>query len=136
MQTALKLMAPLSPESDAVTHEEKRYFKELGGRIAQLRKDQNLTQQSLADELGVNQQVIASYEIGRRRVPVSALPGLAKALAVPIEALLGLANGAAKRGPAPKLQRQLERVSQLPKPQQRFVEQMLETVIAQAARNA
>ena len=38
------------------------------------------------------------------------------------------------RGPAPKLQR--ERVSQLPKSQQRFVEQMLETVLAQAARNA
>ena len=33
-------------------------------------------------------------------------------------------------------QRQLERVSQLPKTQQRFVEQMLETVIAQAGRNA
>lgn len=135
MQPGLKLMAPQLLSPDAVTHEEKRYFKELGGRIAQLRKDQNLTQQQLADELGVTQQVIASYEIGRRRVPVSALPGLAKALAVPIEALLGLATGSAKRGPAPKLQRQLERVSQLPKPQQRFVEQMLETVIAQAARS-
>lgn len=56
---------------------------------------------------------------------------------MPIEALLGAGNGAAaKRGPAPKLQRQLERVSQLPKSQQRFVEQMLETVLAQAARNA
>lgn len=54
---------------------------------------------------------------------------------MPIEALLGLANGAAKRGPAPKLQRQLERVSQLPRPQQPFVEQMLETVIAQAGRS-
>jgi hypothetical protein len=75
------------------------------------------------------------YEIGRRRVPVSALPGLAKALAVPIEGLLGVANGAAKRGPAPKPQRQLEPVSQLPKTQQRSVEQMLEMVIAQAARS-
>lgn len=134
MQPGLNLMAPHSPTTDAVTHEEKRFFNELGGRIAQLRKDQNLTQQQLADELGVNQQVVASYEIGRRRVPVSALPGLAKALAVPIEGLLGVANGAAKRGPAPKLQRQLERVSQLPKPQQRFVEQMLETVLAQQGR--
>lgn len=136
MQAGLNLMAPQLPLPDAVTHEEKRFFKELGARIAQLRKDQNFTQQQLADELGVNQQVIASYEIGRRRVPVSALPGLAKALAVPIETLLGAAYGTAKRGPAPKLQRQLERVSQLPKSQQRFVEQMLETVLAQAARNA
>ncbi len=133
-KSGVKLMAPQLSIPDAVTHEEKRFFKELGGRIAQLRKEQNLTQQQLADEIGVNQQVVASYEIGRRRVPVSTLPGLAHALGVPIEGLLGVANGAAKRGPAPKLQRQLERVSQLPKPQQRFVMQMLDTVFAQAGR--
>jgi transcriptional regulator with XRE-family HTH domain len=127
-------MASLSPVIDAVTPEEKRYFKELGSRISQLRKEQNLTQQQLADELGLAQQVIASYEIGRRRVPVSTLPMLATALAVPIEALLGVASGAAKRGPAPKLQRHIERISQLPKPKQRFVMEMLDTVLAQASR--
>lgn len=111
-----------------------RFFKELGGRIAQLRTEQNLTQQQLADELGV--QPAGDRLLRDRPPPRSALPGLAKALAVPIETLLGAANGTAKRGPAPKLQRQLERVSQLPKSQQRFVEQMLETVLAQAARNA
>jgi transcriptional regulator with XRE-family HTH domain len=117
-----------------VTPEEKRYFKELGIRIAQLRREQNLTQQQLADELGIAQQVIASYEIGRRRVPVSTLPVLAKTLAVPIETLLGVANGTAKRGPAPKLQRHIERISELPKPKQRFVMEMLDTVLAQASR--
>jgi transcriptional regulator with XRE-family HTH domain len=126
-------MAPLH-QPDAVTHEEKRFFKDLGGRIAQLRKEQNLTQQALADALGVAQQVVASYEIGRRRVPVSALPGLAKALGVSIEGLLGVANGAAKRGPAPKLQRHLERVSALPKPKQRAVMEVLEAMLAQSAR--
>lgn len=134
MQPALKLMAPNPSAPDAVTPEEKRYFKDLGGRIAQLRKQQNLTQQQLADALGVAQQVIASYEIGRRRVPVSALPGLAKALAVPIEALLGIANGAARRGPTPKVQQQLERLSALPKPKQRAVMEVLEAMLAQASR--
>ena len=119
---------------ETVSPDEKRYFKELGGRIAQLRKEQNLTQQQLADELGIAQQMIASYEIGRRRVPVSMIPTLAKSLAVPIEALLGVANGAAKRGPAPKLARHMERINQLPKPKQRFVMEMLETVLAQASR--
>ena len=127
-------MASLSSVIDTVTSEEKRYFKELGSRISQLRKEQNLTQQQLADELGLAQQVIASYEIGRRRVPVSTLPVLAKTLAVPIEALLGVTNGAAKRGPAPKLQRHIERISELPKPKQRFVMEMLDTVLAQASR--
>ena len=127
-------MASLSSAIDTVTPEEKLYFKELGNRISQLRKEQNLTQQQLADELGLAQQVIASYEIGRRRVPVSTLPVLAKTLAVPIEALLGVTNGAAKRGPAPKLQRHIERISELPKPKQRFVMKMLDTVLAQASR--
>lgn len=133
MEPSLNLMAPLQLP-DAVTHEEKRFFKDLGGRIAQLRKEQNLTQQALADALGVAQQVVASYEIGRRRVPVSALPGLAKALGVSIEGLLGVANGAAKRGPAPKLQRHLERVSALPKPKQRAVMEVLEAMLAQSTR--
>ena len=127
-------MTSLLPVLDAVIPEEKRYFKELGSRIAQLRKEQNLTQQQLADELGFAQQVIASYEIGRRRVPVSTLPMLATALAVPIETLLGVASGASRRGPAPKLQRHIERISQLPKPKQRFVMEMLDTVLAQASR--
>jgi transcriptional regulator with XRE-family HTH domain len=128
-------MAPLSLSVlDAVTHEEKRFFEQLGGRIAQLRKEQGLTQQQLAQELEVTQQVVASYEIGRRRVPVSMLPALAKSLAVPIETLLGAANGAAKRGPAPKLQRHIERISRLPPAKQRFVMEMIETVLAQAAR--
>lgn len=127
-------MAAFELLTEAVSPEEKRFFKELGSRIAELRKEQGLTQQSLADELGVAQQVIASYEIGRRRVPVSILPTLARALAVPIEALLGAPARAAKRGPTPKLARHIERIGQLPKAKQRFVMEMLETVLAQASR--
>ncbi|WP_199775610.1 hypothetical protein [Microbulbifer pacificus] len=40
---------------------------------------------------------------------------------------------AAKRGPAPKLQRQIEQVALLPKAKQKFVSEMLETVIQQAS---
>ena len=40
-------------------------------------------------------------------------------------------RSAGKRGPTPKLQRQLEQVSALPKAQQRFVMQMLDTVLQQ-----
>ena len=39
-----------------------------------------------------------------------------------------------KRAPAPKLQQQNERIQKLPHSQQRFVRQMLDTVIAQASR--
>jgi hypothetical protein len=40
----------------------------------------------------------------------------------------------AKRGPAPKPQQQIERIQQLPRSKQRFVIEMLDTVLAQASR--
>ena len=75
-----------------------------------------------------------SYEVGRRRMAVSALPTLAKLLGVSLEELIGEEPKPGKRGPTPKLARHMERISQLPKTQQRFVMQMLETVLAQASR--
>lgn len=119
-----------------MTQDEKLFFKQLGARIAELRKERGLTQVQLAQTLDLTQQMVASYEVGRRRVPVSLLPGIADALGVSIEELIGRqpARAAAKRGPAPKLQQQIERIAQLPKAKQRFVIQMLETVLAQTSR--
>jgi transcriptional regulator with XRE-family HTH domain len=115
--------------------EEKAFFQKLGERIAALRNARGLTQVQLADALGYSQQQVLSFEKGRRRVPVSALPELAKVLGVPVEELLGAGDSRpAKRGPTPKLQRQLEQLSQLPRSQQRFVSQMLDTVLQQAER--
>lgn len=63
------------------------------------------------------------------------MPTLAKVLGVSIEGLLGESNSVTKkRGPAPKLQQHMERFSQLPKPQQRFVLQVLESALAQQGR--
>jgi transcriptional regulator with XRE-family HTH domain len=63
-----------------MTQDEKDYFKVLGARVAQLLKDQALTQVQLAEALGISQQMVASYEVGRRRIPVSMLQPLAQAL--------------------------------------------------------
>jgi hypothetical protein len=38
------------------------------------------------------------------------------------------------RGPTPKIQQQMERIQQLPKAKQRFVMQMIDTVLAQQGR--
>jgi transcriptional regulator with XRE-family HTH domain len=118
-----------------MTQDEKDYFKVLGSRVAQLRKDQNLTQVQLAETLGMSQQMVASYEVGRRRIPVSMLQSLAQALSVDIDGLLGdAAKAHTKRGPAPVLARHMERISALPKTQQKFVIQVLESVLAQQGR--
>lgn len=118
-----------------MTEDEKDYFKSLGSRIAQLRKSQGLTQVQLAEALEISQQVVASYEIGRRRVPLSMLPDLARALAVGVDELLGeTAKARAKRRPTPVLARHMERISALPKPRQKLVMQVLESMLAQPAR--
>lgn len=119
----------------ALSKEERAFFAQLGARIATLRKEQGITQVQLAELLGVSQQAITAYEVGRRRIQVSALPVIAKALGVAVEALLGAESKATgKRGRAPKLQQQMERINRLPKAQQRFVMQVLDSVLAQAGR--
>jgi transcriptional regulator with XRE-family HTH domain len=119
----------------AISNDERAFFIELGARIASLRKEEDITQVELADLLGVSQQTITAYESGRRRVPVSTLPRLAKLLGVSIEELIGgHGKRGGKRGPASRLQQQLEQVSQLPRAQQKFVSQMLDTVLQQAGR--
>lgn len=118
----------------AISSDERAFFIDLGARIARLRKDEGITQVQLAEQLGTSQQTITAYEVGRRRVPVSSLPRIAKLLGVSVEELIGEDPKPAKRGPAPKLQQQLERITRLPKTQQRFVMQVIDSVIAQASR--
>jgi hypothetical protein len=64
------------------------------------------------------------------------LPALAQLLTLSVDELIGtsLPKHRGKRGPASRLQQQIEAIEQLPKTKQQFVSQMLDTVLAQAAR--
>ncbi len=74
---------------------------------------------------------MAHYEVGRLRVSVETETHLAQILDVNVEHLIeGEApHNATKRGPVSLLQRQIEQVSQLPRSKQKFVSEMLSTVI-------
>lgn len=77
---------------------------------------------------------MASFEKGIRKVPSSMLPHLAVLFGISIEELIGIPESATKkRGPTPKLQQQMERITQLPRTKQKFVMEMLDTVIQQSA---
>jgi transcriptional regulator with XRE-family HTH domain len=119
----------------AITPDEQSFFIKLGARIAELRKAQGITQIKMAEELNVSQQTINSYEVARRRIPASTLPILANIFNLSIDELLNEKMGQAsgKRGPTPKLQQQIEQVTKLPRAKQKFVSEMLDTVIQQAA---
>ncbi|HHQ6558964.1 TPA: helix-turn-helix domain-containing protein [Serratia fonticola] len=109
------------------------FFKELGARIAMARKEQQLTQQQLAEQLGIAQQTMAHYEGGRLKVSAALLPPLSQILKLSLDELLGLptARQFSKRGPTSRLEQQIEAISQLPKTKQKFVSEMLDMVIGQ-----
>jgi transcriptional regulator with XRE-family HTH domain len=131
-------MIEVSPHvvTSPMADHERAFYVQLGERIAVTRKTQGITQVQLAESLGVAQQTMAHYEGGTVRIPVETLAQLAQQLSVSVEALIGTqaAKASGKRGPASRLQLQLEQVSQLPKAQQKFVSQMLDTVLQQAGR--
>ncbi|WP_425466622.1 helix-turn-helix domain-containing protein [Qipengyuania marisflavi] len=62
-----------------------------------------MTQQALADQLGVSQQTLAHYEVGRVGVGAAMLPVLSELLDLSFDELLVgevLARTPGKRGPA------------------------------------
>ncbi|WP_230512961.1 helix-turn-helix domain-containing protein [Paraburkholderia sejongensis] len=104
----------------------------MGACIASARKVNELTQQQLAAKLGIALQTLAHYEGGRLRLPISLLPELTRTLGLSSDELLrqNVAQHT-KTGASSKLQQQLEAISQLPKAGQRFVSELLDTVLAQ-----
>lgn len=114
-----------------MTQDDKVFFKTLGKRVSELRKELSWTQAQLAEHLGISQQLIAAYESGSRKIPASMLPTLAKLFAVPLEQLIGMTALPAKRGPASTLQMQMEQIHAMPKSKQKFITEMLDALIKQ-----
>tara|TARA_B100000508_G_scaffold131558_1_gene119786 strand:- start:135 stop:527 length:393 start_codon:yes stop_codon:yes gene_type:complete len=116
---------------EQMTNDDKIFYKKLGKRVSELRKEFGWTQTQLAEALSTSQQLIAAYEAGSRKIPSSLLPILAKLFAVSLEQLLGSDDKPAKRGPASALQLQVEQILSLPKSKQKFITEMLEALIKQ-----
>lgn len=123
MQTVINVL-------ELVMTDSKTFAAELGTRLVQLRKDQELTQTELGEMVDLSQQVIADYEAGRKNIPVWRLMNLAEALGVDIHALVSEpARKQRKRGPAPKLQKQMEKISDLPTKQQKSIIEVLDMAL-------
>lgn len=66
------------------------FFRALGQRIAQARKENHLTQKQLAEHLGIAQQTMAHYEGAKLKVSASFLPDLSRLLNRSVDELLGI----------------------------------------------
>lgn len=76
-----------------------RLVKDVGRRIAELREALNLTQQDLAERLGMSPQYLRRLESGSVNLSLQAMNRMAKALRQPIEALLDEPSSRARRKP-------------------------------------
>ncbi|MBE5214921.1 helix-turn-helix domain-containing protein [Pectobacterium sp. A535-S3-A17] len=125
-------MATLTRQQlQAMNTKDETFFKELGTRIALARKAQQLTQQQLAEQLGIAQQTMAHYEGGRLKVSAALLPQLAQILSLSLDELLGLpaTRQGSKRGPVSRLEQQIDVISRLPRAKQKLVSEILDNVI-------
>ena len=61
----------------------------IAGNISRYRKDLGLTQEVLADELGITFQAVSKWETGQTIPDTLLLPKLARALNISVDKLLG-----------------------------------------------
>ena len=67
-------------------------------RLRDLREDHDLSQQKLADQLGIYKTVYSNYELGKREIPFSLVVKLARLYDVSIDYIAGLTNNPERRG--------------------------------------
>lgn len=94
--------------------------------LVQLRKERNMTQQALADAIGLHVNQIKKYEAGTAQPTLKALINLAKALHVSLDRLV---FGESERGPDEDLRLQFEALSQFSPEEKAVVRVLLESLI-------
>jgi len=106
----------------------------LGLRLAELRQAAGLTQVQLAEKIGVHPSNIGFWELSGTAPRGEVLPKLAQALAVSVDALLGVTPTKPKRQAAKgRLQHVFEAASKLPRRQQEKVADFVGAFVAQHA---
>ena len=95
-------------------------------RLAALRKERGLTQQGLADAIGLHVTQVKRYEAGQSQPSAEALRKMALALNITTDSLL---FDNTERGPDDELRLQFEAVCKMPPEDKRVVKALLEGMI-------
>ena len=110
---------------------------EYGKHLASLRLDAGLSQQQVADVVGVRQSTVASWERSSRPPKGDFLPLLAKTYKVSLSSLVQCDESLSSkrhRGPASRLEQLLDEASKLPRRRQKRIADTLELLIQQEAQ--
>jgi len=103
-----------------------------GKHLAELRTAAGLSQSKLAGLLNTRQSTVASWEHSDSPPKGSVLPELAKALNVSLDVLLCVEPLANKHpGPASKVEKLFDKVSQLPRRKQQRITTVIEALLVE-----
>jgi len=108
----------------------------LGHRIARLRKQQALTQVELAEQMGLTQALISSYERGRLRLHAEMVARFALAFRTTTDQLIGLKNNGKPKDHklSLKMIRRMQKIRQLPPSQQKVLLQTIDNFLRGARK--
>jgi transcriptional regulator with XRE-family HTH domain len=104
--------------------------KEIGSRIASLRKSKGFTQKELAEIIGVTRTVVTDYECGRVRLYDEILARLAVVLDCSTDYILGLHRPETiTNAPQLKITRRMKELEGLPETKQKAILKTLDDLI-------
>lgn len=95
-------------------------------RLITLRKENSMTQQVMADAVGIHVNSLKKYEAGQAQPSLDVLKKIAKTMHVSTDFLLFEEH---ERGPNDKMTLQFEAVCQLLPDEQKIVQEVLESLI-------
>jgi transcriptional regulator with XRE-family HTH domain len=99
---------------------------EFATRLVQLRKQKGLSQQALADTIGLHSTQIKRYEAGTNQPSLEALKKMAVALGVSTDFLL---FDDTERGPGEDLRLQFDVISHMDEEEQRVISELIDGMI-------
>ena len=70
-------------------YQQKSVDKQMGERLAKCRKELGISQEQMAETLGISQRALSSYETGIRSIPVFLVPRISALLGISLEEFLG-----------------------------------------------
>lgn len=101
-------------------------FMDLSRKIIQLRKEKRLTQQSMADAIGIHITQIKRYESGGSQPSIDAIKKIAITFNVTTDSLL---FDETERNPNNDLKLRFEAIAQLPNKEQKILKELLDGMI-------
>ncbi len=100
-----------------------------GKRLAALRKKAGYTQTELAEEVGATRRMIAYYETESDYPPTNMVGGLAQALNITTDELLGVKPLKKNNQPDSRLLRRMQLIEKMPAAKKRQIIQVIDTFI-------